>query len=266
METKICECCGRELPPENFSKRFYSYRTMCKECAHIYDKAKKDQPGDPEHKFILKTLVSLVEDTGVISANQAFDRYKILFPEEAKKLDPCDDDEDNSGEGARVDPLTVTTPEEHQLEANAKVSKRRLVNIIIGQFRQNMDYIFQLWYDGKPEEVKGVSKSLAYKLFDLFDKAYNTKEEAVQEFGQQITELRHANKALFDENGRLAEENKSLKEDLKKRYKGETKAVCDIKSFTPEQLMSELYMRGYRGEIEFEVREIKKCKLGAGLH
>lgn len=32
METKICKCCGKELPLNNFSKNAFGYTSVCKEC------------------------------------------------------------------------------------------------------------------------------------------------------------------------------------------------------------------------------------------
>ena len=32
METKVCKCCGRELPVENFAKNAFGYIGVCREC------------------------------------------------------------------------------------------------------------------------------------------------------------------------------------------------------------------------------------------
>lgn len=32
METKICKCCGKELPLNHFSKTAFGYTSVCKEC------------------------------------------------------------------------------------------------------------------------------------------------------------------------------------------------------------------------------------------
>ncbi len=32
METRICKCCGRELPLDQFSKNYIGYTSVCKEC------------------------------------------------------------------------------------------------------------------------------------------------------------------------------------------------------------------------------------------
>lgn len=32
METKICKCCGKELPQEEFSKNAVGYTSVCKQC------------------------------------------------------------------------------------------------------------------------------------------------------------------------------------------------------------------------------------------
>ena len=31
METKVCKCCGKELPLNNFSKNAFGYTSVCKE-------------------------------------------------------------------------------------------------------------------------------------------------------------------------------------------------------------------------------------------
>jgi hypothetical protein len=32
METKVCKCCGRELPVTEFSKNAFGFTSVCKEC------------------------------------------------------------------------------------------------------------------------------------------------------------------------------------------------------------------------------------------
>ena len=32
METKVCKCCGKELPLNNFFKNVFGYTSVCKEC------------------------------------------------------------------------------------------------------------------------------------------------------------------------------------------------------------------------------------------
>lgn len=34
METKICKCCGRELPIEDFSRNHFGPTSVCKDCNH----------------------------------------------------------------------------------------------------------------------------------------------------------------------------------------------------------------------------------------
>ena len=45
METKVCKCCGKELPLNNFSKNAFGYTSVCKECNSMNRKiaAKKRQ-------------------------------------------------------------------------------------------------------------------------------------------------------------------------------------------------------------------------------
>ena len=31
METKVCKCCGRELPVENFAKNAFGYIGVCRD-------------------------------------------------------------------------------------------------------------------------------------------------------------------------------------------------------------------------------------------
>lgn len=32
METRVCECCGRELPVDSFIRRQYGMSKICKSC------------------------------------------------------------------------------------------------------------------------------------------------------------------------------------------------------------------------------------------
>lgn len=34
METKVCKCCGKELPITEFSKNGFGYTSVCKSCNH----------------------------------------------------------------------------------------------------------------------------------------------------------------------------------------------------------------------------------------
>lgn len=265
-EARICSCCGRELSIAEFSGRGVSYRKMCKACANIYDAEKKRSNATPEKQLILKTLIGMAEDKGLISGQQAYDRYIELYPEDKGMFVRPGDETEAPEEPVdmKKNPAAyVNEEEEKAMEKKCKMSKQTLAGMIIGQFMNNLEYIFKLWYDGERENLAGLNRKLANKMFDLLDKAYNTKEEAIQEFGQQITELRNDNEELRKANQGFFEQNQSLFAKIDELTKAAKPKVKTIEDYTPRELMQELYRRGYRGVIEYEVREIRKCKLEA---
>jgi predicted HTH domain antitoxin len=43
METKICKCCGRELPIESFMKNGLGVSATCKECVQAKKQSKREE-------------------------------------------------------------------------------------------------------------------------------------------------------------------------------------------------------------------------------
>lgn len=59
------------------------------------------------------------------------------------------------------------------------------------------------------------------------------------------------------------EEQVELKaEDIVSSYSEHKPDVTMLKEFTPRQLMDELFRRGYKGELQYEYREIRTAVLG----
>lgn len=43
METKVCKCCGRELPIESFMKNSLGVSSICKECIQEKKQSKREE-------------------------------------------------------------------------------------------------------------------------------------------------------------------------------------------------------------------------------
>ena len=55
METKVCKCCGRELPIEDFYKNGFGVTSVCKECH-----TKRAKEGKQERKRLKQQAVDAI--------------------------------------------------------------------------------------------------------------------------------------------------------------------------------------------------------------
>lgn len=55
METKICKCCGKELPIEDFYKNGFGVTSVCKECH-----TKRAKEGKEERKRLKQQAVDAI--------------------------------------------------------------------------------------------------------------------------------------------------------------------------------------------------------------